>query len=139
MLEKINLRVKTLAAVALMVMCSSLGDILLSRGMKQVGAVNLASTGAVGQTFLRILINESVWMGIGLLIFCMVIYMVVLSWADYSFVQPSAAFSYAIVPVLGYLVLGEPVKTVRWAGVLLIVFGVFLISRTSPRTTEPRP
>jgi len=137
-LDTINLRVKTLAAVALMVMCSSMGDILLSRGMKQIGAVNISSAGALGQTFVRILINGSVWTGIALLIFCTMIYMIVLSWADYSFVQPSAAFSYAIVPVLGYLVLGEPVKTIRWAGVLFIVLGVFLISRTAPRTTEPR-
>jgi uncharacterized membrane protein len=63
----------------------------------------------------------------------------VLSWADYSFVMPFSAITYALVPVLGYIWLGENVPVARRIGILLIVFGVFLVSRTPPRTTEPQP
>ena len=68
----------------------------------------------------------------------MVCHMLVLSWADYSFVMPFSAIAYALVPLLGYLFLGEQVSAARWIGIVLIVLGVFLINRTPPRTTRSR-
>ena len=44
---------------------------------------------------------------------------------------------YATVPLLGYLWLREYVPMARRVGIVLIVFGVFLVSRTPPRTTAP--
>jgi drug/metabolite transporter (DMT)-like permease len=67
----------------------------------------------------------------------MVCHMLVLSWADYSFVMPFSAIAYALVPLLGYLFLGEHVSVARWTGILLIFLGVLLINRTPHRTTEP--
>ena len=66
----------------------------------------------------------------------MVCHMLVLSWADYSFVMPFSAIAYALVPLLGYLFLHEQVSTARWIGIVLIVFGVVLINRTPHRTTR---
>ena len=62
-------------------------------------------------------------------------YMLVLSWADFSYVLPATATSYAIVPLLGYLLLGEMVSATRWAGVALICLGVMLVGSTPPSTT----
>jgi drug/metabolite transporter (DMT)-like permease len=137
MLSKVSLKAKTLAMVAVMVSCSTAGDLLLSKGMKQVGSVSFASPGALATAFLHIVANGIVWLGILFLTLYTVSYMVVLSWADYSFVQPTAAIGYAIVPLLGYLLLGESVTAIRWAGVAFICTGVVLITRTHPRTTEP--
>jgi drug/metabolite transporter (DMT)-like permease len=67
----------------------------------------------------------------------MVCHMLVLSWADYSFVMLFSAITYALVPVLGYIWLGEYVPPARRIGIVLIVFGVFLVSRTPPRTIQP--
>jgi len=60
----------------------------------------------------------------------------VLSWADYSFVMPFSAIAYALVPLLGYLFLGEHVSAARSLGIILIFLGVLLINRTPHRTTE---
>ena len=65
----------------------------------------------------------------------MVCHMLVLSWADYSFVMPFSAIAYALVPLLAYLFLHEQVSTARWIGIVLIVLGVVLINRTPHRTT----
>jgi uncharacterized membrane protein len=67
----------------------------------------------------------------------MVCHMLVLSWADYSFVMPFSAVSYALVPLLAYLFLHEQVSASRWIGIVLIFLGVLLINRTPPRTTQP--
>jgi drug/metabolite transporter (DMT)-like permease len=40
---------------------------------------------------------------------------------------------------LGHVWLGEAVPPLRSVGIALIVFGVVLVSRTPPRTTEPLP
>jgi transporter family protein len=67
----------------------------------------------------------------------MVCHMLVLSWADYSFVMPFSAIAYALVPLFGYLFLQERVSGARWAGIVLIFSGVLLINQTPSRTTGP--
>jgi drug/metabolite transporter (DMT)-like permease len=86
---------------------------------------------------LHILTSGTIWLGVLCMLLYMVCHMLVLSWADYSFVMPFTAVSYALVPLLGFLWLGEAVPPTRRAGIALIVLGVLLISRTPPRTTEP--
>jgi drug/metabolite transporter (DMT)-like permease len=54
----------------------------------------------------------------------------VLAQADLSYAQPIVALSYATVPVLSVLVLGEAVDFVQAAGVALVIAGVWFISQT---------
>ena len=65
----------------------------------------------------------------------LVAYLLVLSWADYSYVLPASATGYVVVPLLGYAVLHEVVTPVRWTGAVLICLGVALVGRTPRRTT----
>lgn len=130
-----TLRARTYALIVLMVLFSSVGDVLLSKGMKQIGAVSLTSRASLATAFVRTVTSGTIWLGItGLLLF-FVCYLVVLSWADYSFVLPASASGYAIVPFLGYVLLGEVVPSTRWLGVVCICLGVLLVGRTPPRTT----
>jgi drug/metabolite transporter (DMT)-like permease len=62
--------------------------------------------------------------------------MMVLSWADFSYVLPATASMYAVVPLLGHFVLGERVTGLRWMGVALICLGVAFVARTPPSTTK---
>lgn len=138
MLATKRLKTKTHLLVVLMVLFSSVGNILLSMGMKQIGSVSLASPTLVATAFGHTVASGLIWLGIANFLLFFVCYMLVLSWADYSYVMPASAFGYAIVPLLGYAVLGEVVTSTRWAGVGFICLGVMLVGRTPPRTTEPR-
>jgi len=60
----------------------------------------------------------------------------VLSWADYSYVQPASSVGYGVAALLGYLMLGEPVSPLRWLGIGIICLGVFVVGQTSPRSLE---
>ncbi|MBI4457085.1 MAG: hypothetical protein HY644_14480 [Acidobacteria bacterium] len=126
---------KTYALLVLIVSFSSLGNILLSMGMKQIGAINDWSTTLLGAVFVKMLSNGTIWLGISSLLLFFVSYLLVLSWADYSYVMPASASGYAIVPLLGYVLLGEIVTSLRWLGVGLICLGVVLVSGTPPNTT----
>src|SRR5574337_409134 len=123
-------RIKTYIMLLLMICFGSVGDILLSKGMKQIGEVSNWSVAILADLFIRTFTNSTIWLGIGSLLIFFVSYLLALSWADYSYVSPASSMSYAVVPVLGYMLLGEALSSVRWVGVVLIFLGVILGSRT---------
>jgi drug/metabolite transporter (DMT)-like permease len=130
-----SLKTKTYLLLFLMVSLGSVGNTLFDKGMKQVGSLDLSSAATIRQGVLPVFTNATIWLGIVCMLLFMVCQMMTLSWADYSFVMPFSAIAYALVPVLGYLWLHEQVPGTRWAGIGLIVAGVYLVSRTPHRTT----
>jgi uncharacterized membrane protein len=130
-----RLRIKTLVMVLAMVVCANAGDLLLKRGMTEIGAVAITPS-AISHAFWMTVTSATIWLGILFLIGFMVSYMTVLSWADYSYVMPAGAFGYAILTLLAVVFLHENVTLKRWVGVLLICVGVLLVGQTKPRTTE---
>ncbi len=130
-----RLRIKTLVMVLAMVLCANAGDLMLKRGMAQIGAVQLTADGIV-HAFRLTVTNGTIWAGIIFLIGFLVSYMTVLSWADYSYVMPAGAFGYAVLTFMAVVFLHESVSPRRWMGVVLICVGVLLVGQTKPRTTE---
>jgi uncharacterized membrane protein len=130
------LRFKTYLLLFFMVIFGPVGDVLLSKGMKGVGALTSFAPPALLHFFIRTFTSGTVWLGIGSLTAFFVNYMCVLSWADYSYVQPASSVAYGVVALLGYLVLGEMVTATRWIGVAIICLGVFVVGHTPPSTTE---
>jgi drug/metabolite transporter (DMT)-like permease len=129
-----RLRIKTLVMVSAMVVCATIGDLLLKRGMETIGAVAMTPEGA-WLAFRMSMSSGTIWAAIFFLIGFMLINMTVLSWADYSSVMPASAFGYAVVTLAGIFVFGETVTARRWMGVALICLGVVLVGQTKPRTT----
>jgi uncharacterized membrane protein len=129
-----RLRIKTLVMVLAMVVCANVGDLMLKRGMSQIGAVHLTAAG-LAHAFRLTVANGTIWVGILFLTGFMLSYMTVLSWADYSYVMPAGAFGYALLTLLAVIFLHESVSPRRWVGVVLICLGVLLVGQTKPRTT----
>jgi drug/metabolite transporter (DMT)-like permease len=119
-----------------MVLFSAVGNVLLSKGMKQVGEVADFSPLALASIFLKTFTNSSIWLGIFSLLLFFVSYLLLLSWADLSYVLPASAIGYAVVALLGYLLLGETVSPMRWVGVFFICGGVALVGGTAPSSTQ---
>jgi drug/metabolite transporter (DMT)-like permease len=133
------LALKTYAALAVMLVLGPGGDVLLSTGMRRTAPPPQWTAATVAGMAARVAGSGTIWLGLACLVAYVIAEMVVLSWADYSYVQPASAASYAVVAVLGYAVLGEDVSPTRWLGVIVICVGVFVVGRTSPRTTgQPR-
>jgi hypothetical protein len=133
-----GLRFKTIVFICAMLFFGPLGDVLLGKGMKQVPPLRSWEPARVLRFFVRAFTAPTVWLGIGSLTVFFVAYLLVLSWADYSYVQPASALSYGLVALLAFAVLNEKISPVRWGGVLLICLGVLAVGHTAPRTTEPR-
>jgi uncharacterized membrane protein len=133
-----RLRIKTLFMVLLMVVCANLGDLLLKRGMLQIGAVQISAPG-LWHALLATIHNGTIWLAILFLLGFTLCYMTAVSWADYSYVMPAGAFGYALQTLLAVVILHEAVNAQRWIGVVLIVTGVLLVGQTHPSTTQPKP
>jgi len=125
----------TALLLALTIVLSAGGNLLLSSGMKHVGSIEAGPVSAVVRAFSRAIVRTEIWSGIGALLLWFVCALVLFARIDFSYAQPASAVGYALVAFLGYAVLGESVSAGRWVGIVCICAGVTLIGRTPPRTT----
>ena len=128
-----GLHLKTYLSILVIVIFAPLGSVLLGKGMKTVGSAANWTPQNIVTVAVGILSNVYIWLGIASLLTFFVAYMLILSWADYSYVQPSTSLSYATVALLSHFLLGELISPLRWLGVFVICTGVFIVGRTSPR------
>lgn len=123
--------------VYLAVMCfGGTGDVLLKRGMMDVGPVSLHNW----THLFHAVLDPWVALGIVCLIGFFASYLTALSWADLTYVLPATAFGYVIIALLSRFFLHEDVSTMRWIGVVLISCGVGWVTRGPSRTRRvPQP
>jgi drug/metabolite transporter (DMT)-like permease len=133
-----GLHLKTFVLIFLMIMFGPLGQVSLSKGMKTIGAISMHQPSDLAHVGLQIFLSPFIWLGILLQLMFFVSYLLVLSWADYSFVQPAGSIAYAVVALQAHFILKEPITPLRWAGVCVICLGVLIVGHTSPRTTEQK-
>lgn len=112
---------------------SSIGDPLLSFGMKQVGTVNLSHPLSV----ILAVLNPWVAIGILFLLAFMACYLSALSWADLTYVLPATSIGYVLMVFIARFVLHEHVSLLRWLGVILISAGVGFVTQ-GPELTPAR-
>jgi len=127
---------KTSILVVLLIILNSAGNFFFGLGMKRIGAIQGWSMAVMHRAFVAVFSSVWIWLGIVSMLLFLGALMLVLSWADFSYVLPATASMYAVVPLLGHFVLGEGVTPLRWTGVALICMGVAFVARTPPSTTE---
>jgi len=130
-----SLHLKTYCMILIMVIFGPLGNVLLAKGMKGVGSAATWSFSQLPEVFHQVFTAGFIWLGIGSLITFFVAYMLILSWADFSYVQPASTVSYLVVALLGSSFLGERITPLHWAGIAVICLGVLVVGNTPPRTT----
>ena len=74
-----SLRRKTYLLLALMVFFGSVGNTVLDKGMKALGALSLSSLAAVRSGFFATISSPTVWLGIACMIVFFVAHMLALS------------------------------------------------------------
>ena len=114
-------------------LCASIGDSLLSRGMKQLGNISLHHL----SDLILAVVNPSVALGILLLLGFFASYMTALSWADLTYVLPATSLGYVLLTLIAKFFLHETVTTSRWIGVLLISAGVGFVTQGPALTPLP--
>jgi drug/metabolite transporter (DMT)-like permease len=109
------------------VVFGTVGEIFVSRAMKENGEVKNFGPVALLEVILRALRVKWMWLGVGMMAVGFFSLLAVFSVANVSFVVPVTALSYVVGALGGRFFLGERVNLQRWLGILLVCAGVVLV------------
>lgn len=123
--------------LVLAVLFQTAGNLLVSQAMKRLATASPWETTHWISFSLQMAASPGVWLGTLLLIIFFVLYAVLLSSADLSFVLPASSFGYVLNVALAHYLLLEPVSMTRWLGTILISIGVVLVSKTGAHSNQP--
>jgi drug/metabolite transporter (DMT)-like permease len=122
---------KTIVVMLVAVTAGTIGDILLTKGMKEIGDLSTMNLRGIMDAVLRALTNPKLMLGTTMLTVFFLLWLAVLSWEDLSVALPMQALNYILVAVLAKYMLHEQVSPLRWAGIILVCIGVMLITSSS--------
>lgn len=114
--------------LVLVAICFSVtGELFLKAGMNQVGILSFST---FGSDLVRTLTNTRVLSGFASIGVGAIFWLAALSRAQLSWAYPLLALGYILILLFSVLILREHVSTIRWIGAVVIVIGVFLVTRS---------
>jgi multidrug transporter EmrE-like cation transporter len=113
--------------VLISVVLGAFGQLFMKMGLKD-RPIELGQL--VSLKFFDTIFQKYVFLGVVLYFLAVLLWFVVLSKAELSFAYPLISLAYVITAFLAMFVFKENVTVVRWLGIILILAGVFLITRS---------
>ena len=114
--------------VLITVLATGFGEIAMTKGMKENGEIDDFRPHAWLRSLLRGVKNPWLVVAGACMALSFFSFMTLLSRADLSFAVPATAASYVVQTLGARYFLNEKVSTIRWAGTVLVMCGVALIS-----------
>lgn len=125
---------RVLIAMTVAAGSAAVGQILVRRGMQQVGSLENYAPLALVIYFWQALSNPYVIAGTVLNALFYFLFLAALSWTDVTVVLPLTAIEYGFAAFLAVMILKEQVSPMRWSGIALVILGVVLITRSGGET-----
>ncbi len=125
---------RVIVAMTIAAASAALGQILVRRGMQQVGSLENYAPLALAAYFWHALCNLNVILGTILNAVFYFLFLAALSWTEVTVALPMSAIEYCFAAFLAIMILKENVSPMRWAGIILVVIGVILIARGGGET-----
>ncbi len=112
------------------VLLNAAAQIVIKKGMTDIGAFafSLRNLLPVG---IKVATNPFVLLGILFYVVSLALWLMVLSRVDVSYAYPMLSVGYIVAALFGRYFFNEPVGPVRWAGIIVICIGVYLITRSA--------
>jgi len=108
----------------------SFGNVMLRKGMKQIGEIESFKIIELLKVIGRGATNLYVLSGVALDAMFFGCLLIALSWAEVTVVMPLTAFGYVLTALVAKVILGEQITSLRWAGTILIVVGCVLVGKS---------
>ena len=112
------------------ILLSVCGQYVLKVGAKQLGQVGVEDAGRAATVAFAAATNPYIIGGLAFYAFGAVTWIMVLTRVPLSWAYPILALNQVLILLVAATFLGEQVSAMRWGGVLLIITGVFLVSRS---------
>lgn len=130
---------KTVIIMLLAVTAGTVGDILLAKGMKQLGDLSTMNLRGILEVVYRAMTEWKIVVGTAMLALFFFLWLAVLSWEDLSVALPMQALNYVLVAILAKYLLHEQISPLRWAGIALVCVGVIMITKSSTAGKDSSP
>jgi drug/metabolite transporter (DMT)-like permease len=125
---------RIVVAMTIATASAAFGQILVRRGMLQVGSLENFAPGPLMEYFWQTICNPYVIAGTILNAVFYFLFLATLSWTGVTVALPMTAIEYGFAAVLAVAILKESVSPVRWFGTVLVIIGVILIARGGGET-----
>lgn len=127
---------KTMLLMVLAVSAGTVGDLLLAKGMKELGDLSTMNLRGIMEVALRAMTEWKIVVGTAMLALFFFLWLAVLSWEDLSVALPLQALNYVLVALLAKYILHEQISPLRWVGIIMVCIGVMLITKSSADTKQ---
>lgn len=107
------------------ILLGSLGQIFLRKGMKEKSIV--FSEGII-KNLIKIYANKFVIIGAMIYVTSTMIWIGLISKVELSYAYPMVSLNFVAIALLSKTFFNEPVSRIRWISIIIIVFGVSLLS-----------
>lgn len=129
-----HLTLKIFALIVLNDLGDTLAQLLMKKGLIHTG-ISSVTFGNILEFCARNSSSVLLWLGIAVQLLNFFIWIVILYKVDLSIAMPVGSTCYIFIPIAAAIFLHEHVSLLRWAGIIMIVFGIHFVSQ-SVQSTE---
>jgi multidrug transporter EmrE-like cation transporter len=119
-----------LTLVLICVLAGAAGQILWKEGMSGMGRINGMGDLLQLKTVWDIFTNKFIIFGIILYAISVFLWLGAMSTLDVSFMYPLLSLGYIVTAILAFVFIGENITLLRWAGIVVIIAGCFMITKS---------
>jgi multidrug transporter EmrE-like cation transporter len=112
------------------VMLNATAQLALKQGMRQIGYFDFGLRNC-GRILFAVTTSPYILAGLACYIFSVAVWLLVLSRVEVSYAYPLLSIGYIITAFAGWLFFHESIGTTRWAGIVVVCIGVWLITRSA--------
>lgn len=115
--------------ILLGVLLNAAAQLLLKAGMNQIGHFEFSFANIV-PIGMRVIVNVPIITGLAAYVMSVVVWLLVLSRVQVSYAYPMLSIGYIVNAVAAYYFFGESLSLIRISGIVVIILGVYMVSRT---------
>lgn len=111
------------------VLLNAAAQLALKQGMRNIGYFDFRWEN-FGRIFLAVAGSPHILAGLACYVFSVVVWLLVLSRVEVSYAYPLLSIGYIVTAFAAWRFFGEAIDVTRWAGIVVICLGVWLVTRS---------
>ena len=112
------------------VLLNASAQLFLKQGMRHIGYFEFRLEN-IGRIILTVAASPYILSGLACYVISVAVWLLVLSRVEVSYAYPLLSIGYIVTAFAGFIFFNESIGAIRWAGISVICFGVWLITRSA--------
>ena len=119
----------TILLLLVCVALNTIAQLLLKAGVKTLGVIDFAWAD-LWRTVWTLVFEWHIFIGLLCYVSSVIVWLSVLSRTEVSVAYPMSSLGYVATAIAAWYLFAEPLTPTRIAGILIIIFGVYLVARS---------